>query len=350
MTGISRLPDKHASPYPLKLIFRLGLLFQLCITCLGCGQPTLADNLALYNSRLAAVLDIPVVALPAVEPLHYPSLRQLKSQIPASTIAMNDFYALQGCNANLLIAGRNTPLGRTQLPSSRYVYEAKLINALQGCAQASVVNARVSKLLATKTTNLPLVWADLVQTSNEIRVAFSSNNAFLAQQQNGALSATYNALSYLLALQNTTTADVQALEKHLQQLASYKLPAKVSRSQRLLARGLNRTTLWLSEQQLSRQCPAGKPSQQVRYLKNVFQLFFIEKIQPVAGQLNHVQYQLLPVYQEFERSPYLKQAFKALLEHSQLEFTAYQEAMTQHIEFWQQLLAHCNLSPMVNSR
>ncbi|MFT6898483.1 MAG: hypothetical protein ACJA13_002904 [Paraglaciecola sp.] len=350
MTGISRLPDKHASPYSVKLIFRLGLLFQLCMICLGCGQPTLADNLALYQSRLAAVLDKPVVALPAVEPLYYPSLRQLKSPIPASNIAMKDFYALQGCNASLLIAQRNTPMGRTQLPSTRYIYETQLINALRGCVQSSADNGGVNTLLAEKITYLPLVWADLVQTSNEVRTAFSSNNAFLVEQQNEALSATHNALSYLLALQNTTTADAGSLEKHLQQLANYKLPAKVSRSQRLLAHQLNLTTLWLSEQKLSGQCPGGKPSQQVRYLKNVFQLFFIEKIQPLAGQLNHIQYQLLPVYQEFARSPYLNQGFKVLLERNQLEFTAYQEAMTQHIEFWQQLLAQCNLSPMVNSR
>ncbi|MFQ3197525.1 MAG: hypothetical protein ACI8R9_002159 [Paraglaciecola sp.] len=348
MTRISHLPDKKTSPF--KMIFRLGLVLQLCLICLGCGQPTLADNITLYQSRLAAVLDIPVVALPAFESLYYPSLRQLKSAIPTSNIAMQDFYALQDCNASLLIAQRNTSLGRTQLPSSRYIYETQLINALGVCVQASAANTEASTLLTQKTTHLPLVWADLVQTSDEIRIAFSSNNAFLAEQQNEALSATHNALSYLLALQNTTTADVQALERHLQQLANYKLPAKVSRSQRLLTHQLNHITLWLSQQKLSDQCPAGKPSQQIRYLKNVFQLFFIEKIQPLAGQLNHIQYQLLPVYQKFARSEYLKQAFKTLLEHNQLEFTAYQEAMTQHIEFWQKLLATCNLSPTINSR
>lgn len=348
MTGSSRLPDKHAPSYPL--IFRLGLLFHLCMACVGCGQPTLADNLALYNSRLASVLDMPAIAISVVEPLHYPPLRQLKSHIPASSIAMGDFYALQDCAANLLIAQRNTPLGRTQLPSRRYIYEAKLINALQSCKQTAVTNARVSRLLTTKISYLPLVWADLVQTSDEIRTAFASNSAFLTAQQNEALRATHNAMSYLLALQNTTTADVATLEKHLQQLASYKLPAKVRRSQRLLTQVLNRTTLRLARQELNSQCPAGHSSQQIQYLKNVFQLFFIEKIQPLAGQLNHIQYQLLPVYQEFARSPYLKQAFKTLLEHNQLEFTAYQEAMSQHIKFWQQLLSHCNLSPMVNSR
>ncbi|MFQ3236141.1 MAG: hypothetical protein ACI9C4_001710 [Paraglaciecola sp.] len=347
MTGISRFPHKHASPYSFKLAIRLGLLLPLCMVCMGCGQPTLAENLALYKGRLAAVLDIPVVAVLAIEPLSYPSLRQLKSQIPASNIAMKDFYALQDCNASVLIAQRNTSLGRTQLPSSRYIYETQLINALGVCVQASVDNTNASTLLTQKTTHLPLAWADLVQTSDEMRTAFSSNSAFLAKQQNEALSATHNALSYLLVLQNTTTADVQTLEKHLQQLANYKLPARVSRSQRLLTRELNHTTLWLAQQELARQCPAGKPSQQILYLKNVFQLFFIEKIQPVAGQLNHIQYRLMPVYQEFERSPYLNQAFKTLLEHSQLEFTAYEEAMLQHIKFWQQLFAHCNLSPGV---
>ena len=34
------------------------------------------------------------------------------------------------------------------------------------------------------------------------------------------------------------------------------------------------------------------------YLTNVFQQFFIEKIQPIASQMNHYQYQLSPILEK----------------------------------------------------
>lgn len=336
-------------------VARLKPLARLCLVCLlaaiglSCTSNTLEDDVAQYQSRMARVLNHQITDAEPVEPLRYPKLRQLKSQIPTSSIGLRDFNAIKGCQANLLIAQRNTPLGRTHLPSIRYIYEVQLINALQSCQrQNAPAQTKLQSWLDEKTNNLPLVWADLVQISDEIKTAFSSNGAFLDQTNGQALRATHNALVFLLSLERGGNATLDNLEQHLKQLAQYKLPSKVWRSQRLLAKELNRTTLWLQSQSLAKQCLNEQPSQQISYLRNVFQLFFIEKIQPVASQLNHIQYQLLPLYQQFSHSPFLNQRFKNLLEEHHLQFTAYQDAMSQHITFWQELLARCNLSPMAN--
>lgn len=335
----------------LKSFVRLALVYLVTASGLGCGGYSLEDDITRYQSRLAKVLDSQITEMAAIEPLSYPPLRDLQNQLLTSSIAIQDFHAIQNCRANLLIAQRNTPLGRTQLPSKRYSYEVQLISALQDClAQEAPGNAKLQDWIVNKTANLPLVWANMIQTSDEIKTAFSSNGAFLGQSSSAALSDTQHALAYLLALESGENVNLTELEQHLKQLAQHKLPAKVWRSQRLLAQELDRTTQWLVSLDPAKQCINGQPSQQLRYLRNVFQLFFIEKIQPLASQLNHIQYQLNPLYQQFSHSPDLKPRFKALLTQQQQEFKVYQEAMSRHITFWQKLLARCGLSPTANSR
>ena len=74
--------------------------------------------------------------------------------------------------------------------------------------------------------------------------------------------------------------------------------------------------------------------------------FFIEKIQPIASQINHYQYQLSPIFEIMTVHPKLSPSFKEYINNfDQNGFKNYQIAMQQHIQFWQGLFKQCNIKP-----
>ena len=322
-------------------------LLMLLAACTG--QQKLADDLQEYQQRLASVLNVSAQDLqqPTLPP--YPSIKILKKDIPATAIKLSDFYAINDCQLSTLVAQRNTSLGRTQYPSARYNYEVELLTEIQRCLTTSEqreISATLKSWQQQKQHNLPLVWANLLQTSDEIKSALSANSGFIQGTDNDGIHQTVRAFEYLLQLSIKPEANSSNLEEHLENLKNYQLPAKIWRSQLLLTDNLKQITMWLEHNIELMQCPSGKPSKQVEYISNVFQLFFIDKIQPVATNLNHYQYQLSPIFESLAAIEDTDTLIKALLlTHSQQNFEDYQMAIQSHIQFWQKLYKRCGISP-----
>ncbi|WP_240919890.1 DUF3080 family protein [Paraglaciecola sp. 20A4] len=325
------------------------------LTLFGCGKNNLEKTFEDYQQRMANVLDTPFsntqlhTSTSSSITLQYPTKRELNTVIETPLIDVKQFFALDKCDVNVLIAQRNTPLGRTQLPSVRYVYEHKMLASLARCSKLMPQQREnLNRWISQKQTDLPFVWANLIQTSKETINAFSNNSAFISSVSATDLQQTQSALSYLLDLKTHPQATISAkkLERNLEQLAKIHLPAKTWRTQALMAKELTRTTTWLKLQPLFKQCPNGQASQKITYLKNVFTLFFIEKIQPIGSDLNRVHYTLSPIYQSLSEQPELHKSFRRLLtEQSITAFSTYQYAMKEHVLFWQKLFKHCSISP-----
>lgn len=331
--------------YALALI---RLIFVISLA--GCAeQQSLQTALQTYQQRMAAVLNIPAPKIITVSLSPYPSIKELKQTIPLAKIRLADFYQLKNCQLSTLIAERNTTLGRTQYPSSRYLYEVTVLQAIQQCLdkqdEQSLIKA-LQHLQSNKQQTLPLVWADLLQTSSEIRQGFSANQGFIIGSDKDGLNQTLAALHYLEKLRTVPQANGFELESHLANIQQYQLPARLWRSQRLLSRNLQQTSRWLKDNEALIQCPGGKTTQELRYLRNVFQLFFIETIQPMASKLNHYHYKLNTVFTKLIQneliSPVLREQLVANTGH---HFDHYQHVMKQHILFWQGLYKRCGLSP-----
>lgn len=187
-------------------------------------------------------------------------------------------------------------------------------------------------------------WQQLLE-SEEIRQALSRNSGWVQSQQTDGLSETRQSLQYLLSLspQSAKQPDSAQLEQHLQQLQQSQLMARVFRTQRMLQLHLSTLTQWLHARDI--ECPDGKAPEEVKYLRNVFGLFFVEQIQPLASRINHIYYQLIPLWQA------LLQAHPPMLEwldQRQTEFERYRHSLSEHIKFWQTLFEKCNLSPPAN--
>ena len=335
------------------------LAFILFFILLSACQPfeQLSEDVQDYQQRMARVLkqDEPafiVTYLPA-----YPPLKELEHSFSQPSIKLTEFYQLQHCHLATLIAQRNTSLGKLQLPSTRFHYEKQLIQGLQECIKQTnepKLNAQLQVWLKIKLQSLALSWADMLQKSTEIRQALSTNHGLIAGGPQDGLHETLAAFNFLLASQQQDIIDHKELELHLHKLEQFALPARLWRSQNLLAENLKQTSLWLQQHGALAFCIAPmqtKHKKDMEYLSNVFQLFFIEKIQAIASQINHYHYKLSPTIELLLKHPNLAPAFKNYLsQQHQQGFADYQLAMQQHIELWQLILKNCHLSPGHSSR
>ncbi|WP_299083091.1 DUF3080 domain-containing protein [uncultured Paraglaciecola sp.] len=313
------------------------------------GKQTLPKQLQQYQARMARVLDVESQPNLTISLPPYPPEKVLRQPIPETKIKLFDFYNLKGCQLYSLIAQRNTSLGKLQLPSTRYIYERQLLLAIEGCisrTQEPKLREKLRKWQQTKAQQLPMVWADLIQLSDETKQAFSANFASINTGTQSGLSQTKEALSYLININQNTRPNSGELERHLQNLMKHPLPAKLWLSQLTLTRYLSYITPWLIKNTENIDCKPHKITKKAKYLTNVFQLFFIDNIQPIASQINHYQYQLSPMLNKLQNHPRLSSDLKQYIRSlNQQGFDNYQHAMQQHIQFWQAFFKRCHLKP-----
>jgi hypothetical protein len=329
----------------IKLFLLLVLIFIV-----GCdNRYSLQRHLNDYQQRMANVLDVESTDRLTISLPPYPSLRELKQDIPATNIKLFEFYKLQHCELYSIVAERNTSLGNLQLPSTRYIYESHLIDALKQClidTTDTKIREKLESWQQAKTRQLPMVWADLIQLSHELKQGFSANFGLIKGNKQDGLGQSKKALNYLIQIEQSRRINSAELEQHLQYVMNNPLPAKLWLSQLTLSTHLNQSTKWLLHHTNDLQCSGTSSNKKMEYLTNVFQRLFIEKIQPIASQINHYQYQLSPIFERMLAHPNLSPTFKNYINTSnQQGFENYQEAMQQHIYFWQDLFKRCNIKP-----
>lgn len=331
-----------------------GVLLALLATLVlqGCtGGGELEDAIQEYRDRLSRVLDAPLPEIAPRPVLDYPSPASLRQTIPALNVNLREFYALQECELGTLIAERNTAVGKTRQPSQRLAYETQLLASIDACiSQLTEANqqlaVRLQEIKAIKSTQRQQVWANLIQSSQELHYALSMPQQLLTAQANRDARAGITSLHYLNQRQSPASFTLAELEGQLQQTASARLPAKLFQTQGYLTASLAPLTSSLSPLLASVPCPEGRPSEQAKVLRNVFYLFFIEKVQPVGSRLNDYHYQLLPVFEDWVAMSSLHPDFVRFIKHNALEgFARYQTAVKAHVSLWQDFLGRCNLSP-----
>jgi len=358
---------------------------------LGCfGGSTVKQSIDDYAARLSRVLDTP---LPdsfndkITTPL--PKLADsatLKHTIEGVSINLREFYALQDCELGTVVAERNTSLGKSQLPSQRLVYESKLLNVLNSCEAAltkeNESNQRNAALAATiaswreqKIQDYSKTWANLVQGSQELRLALNTPERLFSVENNRDALSSVNALYYINSLSNkelllsdmyssnTASSDTETeatnennsesiiesseLEQQLKIIRSARLPATLWHTQQTLTQNLSLLTNMLETELDAVSCPEGRASDKAKILRNVFYLFFIEEIQPVGSLVNQYHYKLAPLWEDWLAQPSLHAEFKRYIrQQSQDGFNQYSSVMKAHVNLWQGFLGRCNLSPV----
>lgn len=389
--NISQVKPWHLKVSQLRNACRAGVISVAMFALLGCfGGSTVKQSIDDYAARLSRVLDTP---LPdsfndkITTPL--PKLADsatLKHAIEGVNINLREFYALQDCELGTVVAERNTSLGKSQLPSQRLVYESKLLNVLKSCEAAltkeNESNQRNAALAATiaswreqKTQDYSKTWANLVQGSQELRLALNTPERLFSVENNKDALSSVNALYYINSLSNkglllsdmyssnTASSDTETeatnennsesiiesseLEQQLKIIRSARLPATLWHTQQTLTQNLSLLTDMLETELDAVSCPEGRASDKAKILRNVFYLFFIEEIQPVGSLVNQYHYKLAPLWEDWLAQPSLHEEFKRYIrQQSQDGFNQYSSAMKAHVNLWQGFLGRCNLSPV----
>ena len=389
--NISQVKPWHPKVSQLRNACRAGVISVAMFALLGCfGGSTVKQSIDDYAARLSRVLDTP---LPdsfndkITTPL--PKLADsatLKHAIEGVNINLREFYALQDCELGTVVAERNTSLGKSQLPSQRLVYESKLLNVLKSCEAAltkeNESNQRNAALAATiaswreqKTQDYSKTWANLVQGSQELRLALNTPERLFSVENNKDALSSVNALYYISSLSNkglllsdmyssnTASSDTETeatnennsesiiesseLEQQLKIIRSARLPATLWHTQQTLTQNLSLLTNMLETELDAVSCPEGRASDKAKILRNVFYLFFIEEIQPVGSLVNQYHYKLAPLWEDWLAQPSLHEEFKRYIrQQSQDGFNQYSSAMKAHVNLWQGFLGRCNLSPV----
>ena len=389
--NISLVKPWHPKVSQLRNVCRAGVISVAMFALLGCfGGSTVKQSIDDYAARLSRVLDTP---LPdsfndkITTPL--PKLADsatLKHAIEGVSINLREFYALQDCELGTVVAERNTSLGKSQLPSQRLVYESKLLNVLKSCEAAltkeNESNQRNAALAATiaswreqKTQDYSKTWANLVQGSQELRLALNTPERLFSVENNKDALSSVNALYYINSLSNkelllsdvyssnTASSDTETeatnennseriiesseLEQQLKIIRSARLPATLWHTQQTLTQNLSLLTDMLETELDAVSCPEGRASDKAKILRNVFYLFFIEEIQPVGSLVNQYHYKLAPLWEDWLAQPSLHEEFKRYIrQQSQDGFNQYSSAMKAHVNLWQGFLGRCNLSPV----
>ena len=389
--NISQVKPWHLKVSQLRNACRAGVISVAMFALLGCfGGSTVKQSIDDYAARLSRVLDTP---LPdsfndkITTPL--PKLADsatLKHAIEGVNINLREFYALQDCELGTVVAERNTSLGKSQLPSQRLVYESKLLNVLKSCEAAltkeNESNQRNAALAATiaswreqKTQDYSKTWANLVQGSQELRLALNTPERLFSVENNKDALSSVNALYYISSLSNkglllsdmyssnTASSDTETeatnennseriiesseLEQQLKIIRSARLPATLWHTQQTLTQNLSLLTNLLETQLDAVSCPEGRASDKAKILRNVFYLFFIEEIQPVGSLVNQYHYKLAPLWEDWLAQPSLHEEFKRYIrQQSQDGFNQYSSVMKAHVNLWQGFLGRCNLSPV----
>ena len=389
--NISLVKPWHPKVSQLRNVCRAGVISVAMFALLGCfGGSTVKQSIDDYAARLSRVLDTP---LPdsfndkITTPL--PKLADsatLKQAIEGVNINLREFYALQDCELGTVVAERNTSLGKSQLPSQRLVYESKLLNVLKSCEAAltkeNESNQRNATLAATiaswreqKTQDYSKTWANLVQGSQELRLALNTPERLFSVENNKDALSSVNALYYISSLSNkglllsdmyssnTASSDTETeatnennseriiesseLEQQLKIIRSARLPATLWHTQQTLTQNLSLLTNMLETELDAVSCPEGRASDKAKILRNVFYLFFIEEIQPVGSLVNQYHYKLAPLWEDWLAQPSLHEEFKRYIrQQSQDGFNQYSSAMKAHVNLWQGFLGRCNLSPV----
>jgi hypothetical protein len=310
----------------------------------------IANDIEDYRERLQSYTQIELETTPLELDLQAPNKQSLKIDIPRLSINLREFYAFNNCSLNQLVAQRNTALGKMQLPSSRYAYESELIIELSACLKSlssadgqTQLIERLEQWIDVKDEQLPIAWTNLLTQSSETYKHLIASSGFISGNSDDNFQATKQALAFLLRSKDDHPVDITELELHLKQLDKTALIARLWRTQLLVTQELNNISLLLSTFLTNNSCSTLQDKESIDVMRNIFRIFFAERIQPVASQLNKYHYQLSPIINEIAGVTNLPTAFSNyLLNHTGTNNEAYTQAMSEHISLWQQIFTRCD--------
>ncbi len=329
---------------------KVWLLLSLLLSLSACGEYNGDKALQRYQQRLARVLDTPLPDAGMPAPATLIAERDLKQPLPDLRLDLTDAYASRQCSLDTLIGERNSSLGKVYSASKQLSYELRFLHQLQRCLQqnwhdTALLN-QLQQVYQHKQSSIQLAFDNMLLTDNTLRKELLGIRQSLPLVTAPGLSETWQALTELnllqqfIAEQNWQAASNVNIEQQLQLLYQYNFVARLQYSLRLTSHQLGQLNQLTQLHNAASLCPAGRSTEQLQILVNVFGKYFVKEVQLYTAELNRYQQQLWPLLEQLYQHTPLHQALKQRFEHSH---SSMRDALHQHVNWWQTLNSQCPL-------
>ncbi|MEZ9563145.1 DUF3080 domain-containing protein, partial [Vibrio splendidus] len=268
-----------------------------------------------------------------------PRKRELLLDVPSLSIGLIDSYQLRQCGLFNLIAERNSVLGKVADEFRNYDYQVALLAGVGKCLSSSELDPEVVELLKEieqqKLTQFPRHQWNLIYASDAMQSQMRGSQWLRAdigdqvRQTSDALEHINQALNVPLVSGKTTEVQ-EVLEKSSTLGDLYYSLTRASAE-------LDTITKQLTTFDHNIICGKQRDTTKFRYLNNVFEQQYIDKVQPYMAQLDGYYQQLAPQLGMFDAQPDLHSYYFPIKDAHH----AFRSSTRRHVDYWQQLFKRC---------
>ena len=337
-----------------------ALMFSVCLMLVGCtGGNDLSASLHAYlkdlNRHELINISPPVVRFPQYK---LPPYAMKQQELAQFDIGLLEFLSLQQCDLGILVGKKNSVLGKVMPNSQRFLYEVRVIKALNECEPESVVlRSKLSQVAVTKRAELAKAYANAIYNSQETDVFYSVSNGYLplSENQSGFQSLRISLdklaqLGHMLEVKKSAAFIVGSgvlndFEHHFKNIHDSEYAGRLLRSLIILTDYLNAIADNLSVLDTSPAFCRGP----IVFLKQKFKTHYVEKIQPYMARVNSTAYEVLASLSSMQSGAAKPSAdLVSFLRQFSMEETdqiwsLYQESAQNHARQWNRLLRSCHV-------
>ena len=319
------------------LLVRSTLLY-LTMVLTGCFDDSPQNYFDDYQTKIANVQDADEIQEDwELESL--PRKRELFIEVPSLSIGLIDSYQLRQCGLFNLIAERNSVLGKVADEFRNYDYQVALLEGVGHCLSNNELEPEIVELLREieqqKLAQFPLHQWNLIYASEAMQSQMRGSQ-WLRADIGDQVRQTSDALEHINQALNTplvsgkTTEVQEGLEKSSTLGDLYYSLSRASAE-------LDTITQQLTTFDANIICGKQRDTTKFRYLNNVFEQQYIDKVQPYMAQLDGYYQQLAPQLAMFDAQPELHSYYFPIQDAHQ----AFRSSTRRHVDYWQQLFKRC---------
>ncbi|MDN2669446.1 DUF3080 domain-containing protein [Vibrio sp. 14N.309.X.WAT.E.F5] len=312
----------------------------LCLTMVitGCFDDSPQNYFDNYQTKIANVQDADEIQ-EDWELYSLPRKRELFIEVPSLSIGLIDSYQLRQCGLFNLIAERNSVLGKVADEFRNYDYQVALLEGVGQCLSNNELEPEIVELLREieqqKLAQFPLHQWNLIYASEAMQSQMRGSQ-WLRADIGDQVRQTSDALEHINLALNTplvsgkTTEVQEGLEKSSTLGDLYYSLSRASAE-------LDTITQQLATFDANIICGKQRDTTKFRYLNNVFEQQYIDKVQPYMAQLDGYYQQLAPQLAMFDAQPELHSYYFPIKDAHQ----AFRSSTRRHVDYWQQLFKRC---------
>lgn len=330
----------------LKVLQLSVLSAVICLPLTGCKETAGTAEFKDYQQRLNRVLALDTPAAKPAAGLAFPAKSALQQPLPELRIDLLDAFATRSCGLDMLIAERNSSMGKVFTASKRLNYELRFLASLENCLQQTwqePLKSQLTEIDQQKQQSIDIAFNNMLQTDDTLRKRWLAASKGLSASNDKGFVESLGALQQLLELQQAISRQdwysASQIDPEQALAILYRSPflSELQFSLRYANSWFAAVNPALLNIDPASLCPRG-PSEQLTILSTVFRKYFIGEVQAYLAELSRYQQQSWPLIAElYQDSPMLP----VLTERYATQAEQLQQQLLQHVAWYQRLNQLC---------